>query len=65
MAVSSAIIDFSEGKIGIYHAAKELGLDCGRFMASLIMEADESRVRGMARKSNEKDKKKKEKIEDY
>ena len=64
MTVSLAIIDFNEGNIGICHVAKELGLDCGRFMASLIMEADESRVRGMARKFNEKEKKK-EKIEGY
>jgi len=62
MAVSLAIIDFNEGKIGICHVAKELGLDCGRFMASLITEADESRVRGMARKSNEKDKKRRKKL---
>ena len=62
MAVSSDIIDFTEGQIGICHVAKELGLDCGRFMASLIMEADESRVGGMARKSNEKDKKRRKKL---
>ena len=61
MAVCSAVIDFNEGKLGICQVAKELGLECGRFMVNLAMEADKPRVKGMTRKSSEKDKKRRKK----
>ena len=61
MAVCSSGIDFNEGKLGICQVAKELGLEYGRFMVNLAMEADKSRVKGMTRKASENDKKRRKK----
>ena len=40
MAMCSAVIDFYEGKLEIFQIVKELGLECGRFVVNLAIEAD-------------------------
>ena len=51
MAVSSAVLEFNEGCIGLYGVFKKLGIACGRFMDLATKRKDANRVDNMTRKT--------------